>query len=158
MSKWSEQGSAGFGWVTVKHGETLLIWVNVPQVAFPAKIIICMKIQRPDQCVCVFKERRFQRLFTDLSDIFDFCFFFFVPSPVVLFGDVELLKMLNAHCFRGDNTFIFYFLKLFLMAVKWDAVLCCIQLSSRRQTDTKKLNRSFHGWGWCCWAPQAQDM
>lgn len=52
------------------------------------------------------KKTEFHCLFTDPSDIFHF----FRLSLPVLSGDSDVLKMLNAHCFQGDNTFMFYFL------------------------------------------------
>lgn len=76
----------------------------------------------------------------------------FMLSLPVLSGAGDMLKMLNARCFQGDNTFMFYFLELFPLAVKPGWMHCCIQLASYRQRrwssigQTKKLSRSFHGW------------
>ena len=56
-------------------------------------------------------------------------FFFRQSFP----GDGDVLKMLNAHCFHRDNTFMLYFLELFPLAVKPNSELCCIQLASHRQ-------------------------
>lgn len=117
-----------------------------------------MKILHPDQSASVSvyggKKRILVSIEKNPSIFLFFPLLFMLPMPV-LSGDSEVLKMLNAHCFHADNTFMFYFLKLFLLAVKHGLVLCCIQLASHRQRrrsstgQTKKLNRSFHGWGRC---------
>ncbi len=58
---------------------------------------------------------------------------FFLLSLPVLSGDGDVLKMLNARCFHGDNTFMLYFLELFPSAVKPGLVRCCIHLAHRQQ-------------------------
>ena len=83
-------------------------------------------------CVSLFEKRILVSIHRHVYLSFPFFFFFLLSLPV-LSGDSEVLKMLNAQCFHGDNTFIFYFLELFLLAVKHGLVLCCIQLASHRQ-------------------------
>lgn len=75
---------------------------------------------------------------------------FFLLSLPVLSGDGDVLKMLNAHCFHGDNTFMLYFLELFPLAEKLGALLYPFSFTQTAEMilyrpNKKKLNRSFHG-------------
>lgn len=99
----------------------------IPFLAFPSQVIICMIILHPVKSmlrgsvfVSVWRKRE------DFAVYSQTC-------PIVLSGDGDVLKMLNALCFHEDNTVMLYFLELFPSAVKPGLVLCCIQLASHRQ-------------------------
>lgn len=126
----------------------------IPSLAFPAKVIICMIILHPVEsklrgsvCVSVFTGR--ERILLSIHRPVQQLSFFLLSLPV-LYSDGDMLKMLNAHCFHGDNTFMLYFLELFPLAVKPGLVFCCIQLASHRQqrqssTGQTKKKKSWIG-------------